>query len=154
MPTIKKNINSLPFLTAILDKSSLNFEKLEVLESVINNFEKGVTKIGHITNTTFEFGVPKDQKNTTFLIRVKYGVELLNNQEKIKFCTYDSMINTTFKVLNSSGIDWKDVPENILAPYFSFAHSLARRRAEEHLLTAGYPGIILPLPKNLDIHPN
>lgn len=151
MSTIKSNKKIAPALNAILDKTSLIFEKIEISESVLNTLEKGVKTIGHITNTTFELGVPKDSNNMTFQIRVKYAVDLLINQDKIKFCTYESKTYTTFKVSDTNNIDWKNVPKNILTPYFSFVHSLVRRRAEEHLLAAGYSGIILPLPNNLNI---
>lgn len=149
--SIKNKIKSTPFLNAILDKSTLIFEKLETIESVLNELEEGTIHTGHVTNTLFELGVPKEEKNTSFQIRVGYSVELLLNKNKIKFCSYESKIYLTFELQDHDGFDWKDVPPKVLSPYFSFAHSIARRRAEEHLLAAGYPGIVLPLPGNLKI---
>jgi hypothetical protein len=97
------------------------------------------------TNTGLSVGLddPINPKNMT--IDLEYKVVHIVNESNQKLVEYQSKHTSLFGIVSQSGIDsWLNPPKEALAPYFSFVHGMAMRRAEHTFLDMGIRGVVLP----------
>jgi hypothetical protein len=138
------------FVSALLSLSRFLEEKLITPEDL--PAKKG-QQIRNQTSTTFELAVPDDQSLATFRVVLEYSVNLtmsLDDERSAELCTYQSKFVGYFDVANKDGfVNWHDVSDEAIRPYFSFCHQLVRARAEQSLLAAGFRGIELAVPEDL-----
>lgn len=139
------------FITAVLAQGRMVNESLVTPEPMPIR-EKGA-EIKNTTTSTFELGVPDGEIVSSFQIFLGYSISLTlkdSKGEDVKLCTYESKFVSIFNVIATHGFDnWKDATDDAVSPYFAFVHYLARQRAEERLLAAGFRGVELPIPDNL-----
>lgn len=142
------------YLNAVFEKTTLISEILKTEIAVLNSLKDDTLQTGYTTNTTFDLGVPSAENKINFQVRLVYSAELFLTNTKKNFCKYESETHAFFKIQNGYEFDFKNVSQDIMTPYFSAVHLLARKRAQEHFFSAGFPGIELPLPGNLNTQPN
>ena len=87
---------------------------------------------------------------SSFRVVLGFTATLSLAHAELELCKYESKFVAIFNVIDREGaLNWAELKDSAVLPYFSFCHSLIRRRAEETLLAAGFRGIHLPTPDNL-----
>lgn len=151
---IDKSESVTAYLMGVLSHVRQVEEKLSTVDPIPQQVKGEKSQIRNETTTTFEFGVPENTKVTDFRVRINYSVILSFEEGHTQLCKYESTSVAFFQLQSKGGFEnWSAVPNDLMIPYFAMAHYLARQRAEERLLAAGFRGVALPVPDNLKSPP-
>ncbi len=154
MKSSEKKVSMAAYLMGVISQVRQIDEKLSTTDPILQNGKLEKSQISNETSTTFEFGIPENTKVTDFRVRIHYTVILSFEEGAIQLCKYECTSVAFFQLQDKGGFEnWEDMPEDLMIPYFAMAHHLARQRAEEHLLAAGFRGVALPIPDNLKMSP-
>lgn len=134
------------WVTASLRGMRLLEEQLSLRKEVLLGKER--LRLQTQTDTQFALGIKSPQDPQSFSLLLTYVVRLRTDEsEPREVLEYQSKSYATFKVLKSSpDLTWTALPEGLLAPYFSFVHYEARRRAQVTIDSAGLRGPAIPPP--------
>jgi hypothetical protein len=94
----------------------------------------------------FELKVENPTRPKLFQVWVDVNITLRLLDATQDLCVYTSKSVVEFTVVRAQGPAPFSNPMAI-EPYFSFAHYISRRRAEDRILGAGFAGVILPVPE-------
>lgn len=152
-PSEKKG-STAAYLMGVISQVRQIDEKLSTTDPILQNGKGEKSKIRNETTTTFEFSIPENTKVTDFCVKIHYTVILSFEKDARQLCKYECTSVAFFQLQGKGGFEnWADMPDDLMIPYFAMVHYLARQRAEEHLLAAGFRGVALPIPDNLKMSP-
>jgi hypothetical protein len=129
---------------AHLIQSRLVSEQVTSLPAQMMNDPKAI-QVRTETSSGFSVGLDHPDKPKTMTIELVFKVTHVLNETSQKVADYEAKHMALFEIRAQSGIDsWLNVPTRALAPYFSFLHGIAMRRAEHTFLDMGLRGVVLP----------
>lgn len=151
----KNNDMITPYVTAVIHTSRISEEKIIASENIATKANTSNLRTYSKTASTFGLGLPEEGEITSFKIELVYSVTIHLSEDHADLFKYESKSEAIFQIKSKDGFDnWEKLPDEALAPYFSFVHFQARQRAAEHLLAAGIRGIILPAPDSIQAVPS
>ena len=140
---VKSSIKEDIFLSATLVQTRLASEQISTAPT---KPEVGVTELQVKTDTSSGFSVAlADAKNPTHLfLQIDYKVSVKIANTETLLAQYEAKHATQFKVINWSGFNWEDIPQDVMIPYFAMVQNIAIRRADTTFIEMGMRGISLP----------
>lgn len=129
---------------AHLTQARLVSEQVTSLPGQMTNDPKPI-ELRTETSSGFSVGLDHPEKPKTMLIELVFKVTHVLNETSQKVAEYEAKHMAIFEIRGQSHISsWLNVPTGALAPYFSFLHGAATRRAEHTFLDMGLRGVVLP----------
>lgn len=143
--TIKSSTKEEAFLNAILSQTRLASEQITTAPGRPG---RGTTELQAKTDMSSSFAVALDntEKPTHLHIEIDFKVSVkIANTEK-QLALYEAKHVVQFNVINWSGFDWSNAPNDVMIPYFAMIQHIAMRRADVSFIEMGMRGIVLPTP--------
>lgn len=132
------------YFSAVLRKAVVAKSNFEVHGEPVLNEKTNVE-----TSTRLEFGFGEGSDSNSVLVRISYDVNLRSGDAL--FASIQLVVMGTFHVLAKHGFEkWEDMPAEAPVPYFAFVHYIAREKALQAFVAAGFKGVALPIPDELD----
>lgn len=140
----KSQTVSAAYIVGIIKEARVIEERLTVQDPSEVRLSGMSRQIRTQTTSTFELGVAEDLPVKAFQVSLSFSA-ILSLDGTSEFSSYACKFVATFGIEERGGFeDWGNIPPSAVTPYFAITHFLARQRAEERFLSAGFRGVVLP----------
>lgn len=141
---VKQSTKEFESVDARLIQARLVSEQVTSMPAPLSDTPKPL-QIRTETSAGFSVGLDDPEKPKRMTIELLFKVGHVLNETDQKVAEYEARHMVLLEIHGQSGIEnWLNVPKRALAPYFSFVHSAAIRRAEHTFLEMGLRGVALP----------
>lgn len=115
----------------------------------VNRLPESKEAISVETTTKMEFGFGEGDSPDVIGTKIEYHVKVRSKDGDI-YAIYNGTFLGEFRVMEKHGFEsWAEMPPEVPIPYFSFLHFVAREKANDAFIGAGFRTLILPIPDEL-----